>query len=476
MNVTKTAIPEWLLLVFVHNIDEADFHSTVKDLENELKANGSISIKVLMIIDEFSLNRGSVFKTILKELVPDLKNPNQYRFEDKPHPFQFTDGRAWVELLKFINCVHPSGRIILLTLSHGNAVGLSRQPAPDKPAQLVISKTRHLLVRTTLLNSFFQREKFADFQKVISEVNGVRTSYTSIPLTTATECKKIETLWITELANALKDGFGNRKISIALMANCYMQTFDTGWLLRNQVEYLIAPETAIIAASYNIQALMKTLQATPKIDTEELAKTILPALRKKMDTVYYSDHYKKLGVFTNNLEYYTVLKFFFEKIAYCIATCSETEMQQIKDKRNKYVYNVSADPPHLGSASETVETVDLNHFFSLLPDIFKSNTILRSHVDLLRSVSEMSVICKQIGEGFFEHDDNANEEKKYNMHGISIFLPTVGQSDVTTTTINCAFFGAEVIQQPSRDQDDLGEFVYTSLWDEFIFRFFSAKQ
>lgn len=85
---------------------------------------------------------------------------------------------------------------------------------------------------------------------------------------------KIELIAPEKLKTIIQNGL-KEQISIILTMNCYMQTFETGFALKDVSEMLIGPQTGIPFYGYNYKRLFKLLHASPETSIKEIAQNII---------------------------------------------------------------------------------------------------------------------------------------------------------------------------------------------------------
>ena len=74
-------------------------------------------------------------------------------------------------------------------------------------------------------------------------------------------------LWMEDMEACLPP----EGIDLMLMVNCFMQTFDNGYLLRGKVRYLLAPQGVMPSMGYDYAKLFAALH----LDTETLARRVV---------------------------------------------------------------------------------------------------------------------------------------------------------------------------------------------------------
>lgn len=86
-------------------------------------------------------------------------------------------------------------------------------------------------------------------------------------------------LTIAGLNEAISNAF--EKIDLLVMMNCFMQTIDTGYALRNSVNYLVAPQNLLLFDVYDYKRIFQVLAYSPCISAAELSSSVVKAVREK---------------------------------------------------------------------------------------------------------------------------------------------------------------------------------------------------
>jgi len=112
----------------------------------------------------------------------------------------------------------------------------------------------------------------------------------------------------TKLKAVLKKVFQPKKLDVLAMINCNINLFDFGYVLRDTVKYLVAPESNIELSGYNYKKIFFTLNKQPDISEKKLAALFVNSYRNKE----YSHSILALkkeatinkAIFCNNLIFY----------------------------------------------------------------------------------------------------------------------------------------------------------------------------
>lgn len=472
----------WLIIFVIHDFNDPLMDSIIEQILQEFTTEGCImENKVLLIRDKTLAEENKVsFKTVFQTLEQESTksdDPLIFKFKDIPEPvdgFFFHEQKGWQKLLQWINKNYQSKRTILITLSHGAGVGITGVPADYKergdlmsaPFEIFQSSKRiipfkflHPDTRRSIDNNIVPKRSVIADRHLVMDKNSNEAF-----------CKKKEILWVSELADALENGFGERKIDILMMANCFMQTLETGWILRNQVRYLVAPQTVFKAYGYSFSGLLRRLNRDPDIRLKKLIKTIIPDFIEKMKTkVPDPKHLKMSTVVINDLRQYDKLKFIFELIAGILKNCTAYQLQKISEVR-KSIQNSSDYPLNDITKPEgntlKYEYIDFKHFLSKITPIFETNPDFGQICRLYNKISRETTLHMYTGEDYTRHDQFI--ERKFGLNGISIFMPINKKAAIKGEIINCAYFGTQHVTVDIGDDIPLESFVTTSSWDEFV--------
>jgi hypothetical protein len=466
---------DWLVVMVIHDFKHPDYEPIIDSIIREFESEGAAaSNEMLLVHDEiYETDSGEIkFKTSFRRLAKKSESPPPYSFEDIEDievGFDFHDGRTWEELFKWINDSYSSKSTALITLSDGAGFGLLDDVNDDQTLDVKQSDKRYI-PKNFLTPEFHQKIKTG-----ICPSEKIKLYRNNIVYTDKNDnhCNALDMLWVGELASALENGFAGRKLDILMMANCYMQTFESGWLLRKKVKYLVAPETIFKAFGYAFDKLMRLINTRPGIKPNELVKTIkndFIAKWKKPDIE--PKHLKMVSISVNDLGYYGILKFFFEIIAKLLMWTSDTQFLKLIELRQKFVANATSTPlPGPGRPSDAIriQMVDINHLFNTIKKLYPYNILLRSGIYIFRQISRLAVRDIYIGDDYPEHD--RIKPKKFRLSGISIYLPNNLVTARNAEISNCAYFGTTQILFSVLGDIPLENFTKTSSWDEFVERY-----
>ncbi len=445
----------WLIIFVIHDF-EGDSHigNIDKIIKDEIKSTGLVSSHAFLLIQKSITHpRSTEIQTVVKVL-REISGGNYDLVEINKQYFDFHSERGWFKLLRWVNDNFPANHICLNVLSHGAAFGILGDEITRVDSEGVL---------TTGQDVKFGRTAFIEKRFIHSG------STDAVVYTEGEEdyCKTIQMLWFSELSEAIRDAFNGQKLDILILNNCYVQSFETGWILCDQVRYLVAPEAWFTSFGYNYEQLLKNLNANPQITPEELLANFINEFKKKWKK--RPGNLELIGISIVDLIFYNEMKRYFDLIATILVNMSDQEIRMIVQARQQRIDNVSNLPPDFHSGSVRVAMIDLIYFYEVLVDLFPER------VDLYNNISEFSIIFRRaligqyVGGEYIKSD--AVLEKKFNLHGVSVFLPFNTEESKFNDVVNCAYFGKPVIDKIRGNAIPLFLFTHQSQWDDFVLKY-----
>lgn len=92
-------------------------------------------------------------------------------------------------------------------------------------------------------------------------------------------------LSMEELNSAISGAWEGEKVDLMIMMNCYMQLVDTVYALRNNVDYLIAPQTFMGFKDYDYKQIFNFLSSDPDLATDSLGESIVDIFWKNKENI-----------------------------------------------------------------------------------------------------------------------------------------------------------------------------------------------
>lgn len=158
-----------------------------------------------------------------------------------------------------------------------------------------------------------------------------------------------------EMADALYQSFGTRKVAIIAMTNCAMLNMFTCYALKYQCRFLIAPMGTIEFHGYNYPAIWNMITHDPTIQKEKLAEAITETIKTEVG----SGTKDKWAVFAADLQHAEWLISFINKVA-------QTLMDAIVNQWDAYSIILADLPARMIYFDNNLHFVDLKKFLVFL--------------------------------------------------------------------------------------------------------------
>jgi hypothetical protein len=455
---------DWMILFFVHEISE-DLPESKEMYDIIQRYGGSENNVVFLIKDSISQKEDEQHFSFRLGVWRLEKKKGSEAYELSPVQglqIDNKDRRCWDQAFKFIFKHFYSRRKMLITFSHGAAFGINRdlkhihrppgqrlagQAANPSGNVTEVRGRSYLLDRTDILR-LKERGALSDGSQVVSSRDNEEVFVVRKPAEDPL-CKALEVLWISDLAASLERRLDDAHIDVLLMVNCYMQLFDNGYLLRNKVSYMIAPEGKMLAIGYDYKKIFETLRSTPEITNKQLVtKIVRDYVQMYMGMEGGPDYLSTNELSANDLQYYSVALKGFEKFVKLLRCHIPELIEDLQEIRNNQMDTVSG--------SESYQLVDAGLWIRLVAEMFPGNRDFQEFARWFRRLHERMVVAKHIGEGLKQHD--ASQSRKYGYSGISILYPDSRFDFKDSQVAWCAYF----------DKSMPPEFGQRSRWSSFL--------
>jgi len=342
---------------------------------------------------------------------------------------------------------YAAKRYVLFTWDHGQPFGLYPQKkplvGPDKGLKNVpaIIANNNRLYQPLLVHF-----RLWEFYRALSKDEKDRSK-----LDIFLE-DKLDMLVITELKNAIKDAFGDKNISLVVMANCYLQFFDTGYELSSCVNYLVAYETDMYFDNpFEYKTILEILTCNPDISDESLARMVVDSFSLSSNSSNDDQTVLKrlsVALFANDLSWYPAIAKFIDELADQLYK----ELPRFYDKIKAAVDMCK----HFSPGTPQFCLLDFGNFirclYSLAPGLFS----VKSY-EILNILLQKTVIASFIGDQL-QNEDSAPFAAP---SCFSVYLPNTngfGNTDFFTNFIQSTSVYAT-------------EFEKRFKWERFIVRF-----
>lgn len=476
---------DWLVIVFIHEIDQAGHLS--RKLVDEIVSIGPGRNKVFLLRDfrttflTVQQDLVTIFHLELFELQINTDGNSYFLKEIAPAVSGINpkDRNGWKQAYQYIlDQYHAKAdRKMLLTWSHGAGFGINKEEDAITRKMRERFRKKHDLSSagepasiTIVRNSGLQAEELPEWAKGLDipvlaadnleENADLKWRFITLSMP-AVVCKNLEIVWIWELAEVLEAGLKGDKIDILLMMNCNMQLFDTGYMLRKSVRYLVAPETIMFWYGYAYDKLFLQLKNNPRIKT----RTLLESIRQDYLCKYKNDpeasqYLNDTSLFINNLKYYDRLLGLLESsLGYLIPKITKSTFADFKYVRFDRIHAVTEI-----HGDNSYDLIDMGQWFREVKRKFSYSWRLRLTYWYYRYLISAIVYKKFIGSTYTTNDRDS--PIKYGLSGISLFFPAQKPfSGLDNKWGDCAYYGDQ-IPNP---------FIAETTWDDFIKKYFEME-
>jgi Clostripain family len=186
------------------------------------------------------------------------------------------------EVFSYVKKNYPSEKLMLVVFDHGAGFGMFEPiPDPDQPNVFAdINEIDEKLKRNEgkRLQRRFIPPVAAGFYKTKKQRGNGRLG--------ASKRKKAHTDMLTmeELSASIKAGF-NRKVDIMIMVNCNMQMIETGYSLRENVDYLVGSESMFWVYGINYREVLWQLDNLYRLKPSSIAALCIKTLESRYERI-----------------------------------------------------------------------------------------------------------------------------------------------------------------------------------------------
>lgn len=430
----------WTIIFFIHEVSE--YRNYVDELFAELLSiplEGHV--KIVLLYDELLDGSTSIRNPKLYE-IDQSTGRNTLKVVKEFKEFNMSDGADWAKILTAIKASYLAKRYMLFTWGHGYQFGIAKNASPDAAKLLSLNQDEDQFFEiVSNTQSPYKNAKAESTFNKLSLKKGVQLHLNQFQPSGVIKAKEeLRILWMYEMAAALQKSFGERKIDLLLMMNCYMQVFDNGYELRKQVEYLIAPETAMKFDGYPYSAIVSTLNEEPEISNARLSKRIIREYVNKY-TEMGNDGITQVNqttLFANDLSQYKFLVPLFNNLGNILLEgmkAGDIKLQLASNQMDQSQSRVTAD------------FADMLYLFSMLSKQYKLGTAYQLHL------GKLSILLSQIVKAQFIGAAVRHTQAS----GMSILFPNENISQ-QMSVISVLYFQNEFNSS----------FLTSTCWDEVI--------
>ncbi|WP_315819741.1 clostripain-related cysteine peptidase [Paraflavitalea speifideaquila] len=318
----------------------------------------------------------TIFFTIKKE---GPVGNNQFSLIDENVDFKLSNQRDLEDYFKNKILIHyTADKYLLFTWDHSTQFGIFREDATtfieskahleianeniDRPIPqsknysfLVIDNNAIYNQATSSFDAACVMDKY-NYHLKEQETNGESIQEGVSPVKRGVITKpKHDKLSISELAQAIKWGFGYKKIDLLIMMNCNMQFFDIGFTLSSAVDYLVAPLSTISFNGYNYKAIFEAINTQPEISPRKLACIAVSSFKTKAfsDSSIRRFELANTILFANNLNHYLGIGAWIDRLSTRLIKIIEIRFRLINEGRGK-----------IETLNEDYKMIDICHFLS----------------------------------------------------------------------------------------------------------------
>lgn len=374
-------------------------------------------------------------------------------------------------------------RNLLLTWGHGAGMGFF--PEKVHPDQCDISEKSHITkifntdAALALLKSALSiDDSYLHYNKLDTQLSEAlidssnyysnAAAYKSVSLIEDKIKRHRKTISVEDIRNVIKKALRGQRINIILAMNCYMQMFETGYILRDVADIMIAPQTTISFYGYNYNELFKLLHSKPESKSEAIAKNVTDYFFLKYtdeiinSTPAWKLNLDKISISANNLEpYKDLLELIDEICCYFIEKYDDPASSTYKVPQIKWFIK-NARRKCMWLTAENSGIVDLFHFlyeFGRLYDQDDFEDLWRSKYLKLNKIKSQILISITQSHQVHDPEIGFNFMPSKSPHSISVFFPFLQDSDLIKF-IKKEFY--------SCDSTAILTFMQQSQWAKFI--------
>lgn len=217
----------------------------------------------------------------------------------------------------------------------------------------------------------------------------------------------------TKLQMVLKKAFPVKKADLLVMVNCNINLFDFGYALKDNLKYLVAPESDIELTGYNYKEIFAAINKCPKISARKLAKFFVTSYKNKeynhSEVLLKKAALTNKGIFCNSLVHYGRYANLLDSLALHLTTLLKTNPQTIEQ-----IKKTRSQAQEVAGSNHSL-MIDFHAFLSALKQNFpidkKIQSIYRIHYRLLKNI----VVAKYVNTETKSHSSLLN--------GFSICFP-----------------------------------------------------
>jgi len=341
-------------------------------------------------LDKIPVGDGPVYNFVLR-LRPGGPRPKRFQVLKQLSPKK---GLAKVEdvtpVLKYLRSLYEYEHVILTTWDHGSGFAFFADPDPlpiVNPVKTTGKKTappakRPRTPKLSTLRARLQRRSWLEEYQP-------------------------EGLTMISLRAAIFQSFGT--IDVIFMRNCYMQLFDTGMLMRDVADYLVACESTMYFEAYDYTIWLKAmLKAGKKLTDEKVAATAILGFTKAK---VVPEHRIDTAIFGLDLSFFAAINDAMNRMIRQLILGMKKHKHEFKDYRSEMIEVQAVDWP-----GADFQLVDAKHWFQLAKRSMKGN---KKYQEAWRDFLDLHK--RMVGDRAFI--GSLLQESGYSESGFSIYFP-----------------------------------------------------
>ncbi len=277
---------KWTILFIIHGLDDG-LQEQSQVLINVIRyGNWSLKYTNLLYLKsetDFS-KKGRPVNAVLNKVssLSDKRRGKPVTTREKVFPKINIGSKAKLEkVFEYVRKEYPAEKLMLLVFDHGAGFGIF-EAIPTTEKRLPFSNLEDVddVLYNSKQNQTYQRfipkassgfyPGFRHRKKFKLSHGPSRSSNDGLLKFFRKTYAKTDMLTMEELSESIKRGFG-RKVDVVVLINCNMQMIETGYSLKDNVDYLVASETLFWIYGINYRELLFRIDSHPSISPRKVA-------------------------------------------------------------------------------------------------------------------------------------------------------------------------------------------------------------
>jgi hypothetical protein len=459
----------WVILCLVHAEDKDTKVYANQFIDELCQTPSAAHLRLFCLRNTYLFDNELNMDANLFELVFD--NQKGYRVLKGVKPFgkiNLGDATQLSKILDVVKDALPDNKFILMTWDHGYAFGVFNGKAGDSFLNIStnFTETNHTVTGNTLWklkktltsdasNNDFLISKVESFKNAREDIFNQINTANLFDLVVQSET---DMLLPEEISLAISKSFDTKKVDLIIMMNCWMQSIDTIYALKDTANIIIAPQTTIDFIGYDYYSLISKIVTTPDITVSDLASEIIKGTREKYKKRNTQIAFNEVVISAIRLipQNISSLKNIINNIAGELTSAlnNNAKFELVRINRSKtYEFTrpyLILQPPAL----KFYYMVDLVNVIELLENVQILENFAKQITDWLLNADNL--IKKEVGRNFV---DATGKEIACAM---TIYFPNNKEYTLTSTYYHTFY------KMPSGHPEKLKAFARDSKWSSFI--------